>query len=158
MTLRRATAALVPLLLWSTGAAALVDPHDDGNPSRCLSCHTRAITAEDARRGDLSLLKESIDEVCLICHLEKDCCVTGQRHEGRDISLGVTHPSDLDARSVPRTARPKTLPLQDGRITCATCHLHDRQKPADYKLVRMVRIKDTGIDWSPLCLDCHPTY
>jgi hypothetical protein len=54
--------------------------------------------------------------------------------------------------------RPKTLPIQNGRITCNTCHLHDRRKPVDFHLVRMVVIQDTGVDWTPLCRDCHDRY
>ena len=53
---------------------------------------------------------------------------------------------------------PEALPLFDGFITCATCHFWRRgnnPKPKDYKLVRLVEITSTGIDWTPLCQDCH---
>jgi len=145
-------------LLGASGASALLNPHDESVPNRCLSCHTKVITPEDARQGNYFLLRDSIDGLCLICHLKQDCCTIGQSHSALPGYIGISHPSDLDARSISRASRPKTLPLQDDRITCATCHLHDRQKPKDYEMVRLVVIKDTGVDWTGLCHDCHENY
>lgn len=147
--------ALFAVLLCPIAVFAIDDPHDEVNPDRCLSCHSKLIGPEGARDGELYLLKDTIDGLCLICHLKEECCRTGQAHQALPGYIGHSHPSDLDVREVDRASRPQTLPLQRDRITCSTCHLHLRRKPADYKLVRMVTIKDTGVDWSALCADCH---
>jgi hypothetical protein len=150
--------AFFAVLLQAVCALAIMNPHDENVASRCLSCHTREMGLATATPGSPFLLRDSIDGLCLICHLKQDCCTIGQNHSAQPGYIGVSHPSDLDVRSIRRASRPKTLPLQNDRITCYTCHLHDRQKPADYKLVRLVRIKATGVDWSALCHDCHVEY
>lgn len=139
-------------------AHAVADPHGGAGEARCLSCHSRVIQAEDARAGRFYFLRESIEGVCLICHVKEECCRIGQRHEGEPLWIGVSHPSDIPADEVKPTSRPKSLPLQDGKITCNTCHVHDRRKPVDYKLLRIVVVKDTGVDWTGLCADCHADY
>lgn len=150
--------AVLASLVSAVSARALVDPHNEGVPDRCQRCHVRVPTAEESRAEDYHLLGETIDATCLRCHVKTDCCTVGQRHMLKDGFIGISHESDVDVARVPAAMKPKTLPLQDRKITCNTCHFHDRQKPQDYKLVRLVAFKATGIDWTPLCADCHPSY
>lgn len=151
------TAALV---LAAFSAQALIDPHDEGDPRRCGSCHTPAIRTQPVRDGEYHLLTETVDGVCLVCHRKEECCRVGQEHQDRRLQpgIGITHPSDLPVAEVPAAQRPRTLPVFGGRITCNTCHYHDRRRPADYKLVRLVVIRNTGVDWTHLCADCHDGY
>lgn len=53
---------------------------------------------------------------------------------------------------------PATLPLCDGYITCLTCHYRDKPEGADYKRIRIVKIKGDQADWAGLCRDCHPRH
>jgi hypothetical protein len=69
--------------------------------------------------------------------------------------IGFSHPSDLEARTIRSDFMPKTLPLQDGKLTCNTCHFHRRPEGTDYKLVRLVEYTDNGVEWTILCRDCH---
>lgn len=142
-------------LLGASPAAAIIDPHTAA-PDGCLRCHRLVPTAAESRSGDYRLLEETIDATCLRCHVKTECCDLGQRHVEKPLSIGVSHPSDLDLSKVPRSERPKTLPVHDDKITCNTCHLHQRQTPRDYKMVRLVVFRGSGIDWTPLCSDCHP--
>ena len=153
---RGATAALVTalalLLGASPGLAAVPDPHvDTADLSSCLLCHVPGF--EDASAGDYALLEDSIDAVCLRCHVKTECCTIGQKHLG--VFIGNSHPSDLDARDLKRESSPETLPLQDGRLTCNTCHFHRRPAGRDYKLVRLVEFTGDGVQWTTLCQDCH---
>ena len=150
--------AFFAVILQALFALALINPHDENAAGRCLSCHTREMVLATGAPGNPLLLRDSIDGLCLICHLRQDCCKTGQEHSALPGYIGHSHPSDLDVRSISRASRPKTLPLQNDRITCNTCHLHDRQKPDDYKLVRLAQIKATGVNWTALCHDCHGEY
>ncbi len=152
------TILAVLLALTAMSAPAIVDPHDESDPQRCRSCHTQAIHDPDRREGEYHLLTASVDGVCLICHRKEECCRVGQEHLEKLFLGEHTHPSDLRVSRVGREHRPRTLPVHDGRITCNTCHLHDRGKPEDYKLVRLVISKRTGVDWTPLCHDCHDDY
>jgi len=154
----RLMAAMIITLFLVLPASAIINPHDPNDPDRCRSCHTPEI--HEVKAGDYSyyLLKDSVDDVCLICHKKQDCCVIGQEHLKKLFIGKHPHPSDLPTIGVPKVHFPKTLPLQDDRITCNTCHLHNRQEENGYKLVRMVIVNETGVDWTPLCADCHGDY
>ena len=148
------------LILLGTGqlARAIMDPHDPDNPLRCRSCHTEAIHQERTDTTNYHLLTDTIDGVCLICHIESDCCVLGAEHQ-RQLYLGKhSHASGQHVDDLPRAHRPNTLPLFNDLVTCNTCHYHDRNRPRDYKLVRLAVVSDTGVDWTPLCHDCHDEY
>jgi len=143
------------MLLLAAPGMALVNPHDPDDPDRCRSCHTAGIHDRKAGDYDYYLLADSVDDVCLVCHKKSDCCLLGQEHLDR-LAIGEhTHPSDLASSAVARENRPHTLPLQDGRITCNTCHGHDRDESNNYKLLRIVEVSRAGVNWDRLCADCH---
>lgn len=148
---RTALFAVVLLCAAVPRATAVTNPHVDGDSS-CLSCHVQGF--ETANEYDYSLRGESVDSVCLRCHEKAECCTVGQKHMEIGF-IGISHPSDLDARKIQRASLPKTLPLQDGKMTCNTCHFHRRPAGRDYKLVRLVTFTDTGAQWTRLCQDCH---
>ncbi len=147
--------AMVMILSGSLKTAAITNPHQDADDkSTCLFCHVKAFeTAEAGKRGS-TLLEDTIDAVCLRCHVKTECCTIGQKHMG-GLFIGYSHPSDLETSKIRKEFLPKTLPLQDGKMTCNTCHFHRRQAGRDYKLVRLVVFKDTGVEWTNLCVDCH---
>lgn len=154
----RLTILAACLLGVPSAAFAIVNPHDTGDPKRCDSCHT-----SDAREKDCGaetnycLLTATVDGVCQICHRKTECCEVGQEHMGRG-DLGHSHPSGMEVDGLSSTHAPLTLPVHLGRITCNTCHLHERSSFRDYKMVRIVRVSDRGVDWTGLCKDCHPSY
>ena len=143
------------MLAGALEAFAVTNPHiDTADSSSCLLCHVPGFETADTDAGDFALLEETIDALCLTCHVKAECCVIGQKHMG-GIFIGYSHPSDLDARQVRREYLPKTLPLQAGTLTCNTCHFHRRPEGRDYKLVRLVEFTDDGVEWRNLCEDCH---
>ncbi len=143
---------------WPGLGSATVDPHDPALEDRCSHCHLACI-AEPARpTGQLCLVADTPDGTCLACHSSGDCCQTGQSHQGRVTDLGNSHPSDIPLAEVSPDQRPRRLPSFAGRITCNTCHLHDRRPTGDYKLLRVVAVRPTGVDWTALCTDCHASY
>lgn len=153
---RGAAAALVfaaaLLLPASAGRAAVANPHvAAGDRTACLFCHVPGF--ETADPGDAALLEDTVEAVCLRCHVKTQCCAIGQQHTG--VFIGYSHPSDLDAGDIKRESLPKTLPLQDGRLTCNTCHFHLRPEGRHHKLVRLVEFAGDGVQWTVLCQDCH---
>lgn len=124
---------------------AIINPHLP--PDSCDSCHVRLPTKEEAAAGNYRLLKESIDGTCRICHPPM-CCEVGSLHT-------FNHPSDFDKWDRTRFRRPKTLPLHNGKITCATCHFHLKKDGPTYRMVRIVQRDRGGIQWIYLCRDCH---
>ena len=96
-----------------------------------------------------------MDGICLTCHIKEECCKPGLAHLPK-LHLGMkSHPSDIEARGIPQAYYPRTLPIHHGRITCRTCHLHTKEKPGGYKMLRLVTITNEGVDWTVLCQDCH---
>jgi hypothetical protein len=144
------------LLLLPGGAAAVVNPHDTSEPQYCLNCHTAEIYEKTCDEGQgYCLLAGSVDAVCLMCHIKEDCCRVGQEHLPRLYLGHKSHPTDLDTGEITRAYVPESLPVHQGRITCRTCHLHRRERPEGYKMLRLVDVKGTEIDWTVLCHDCH---
>jgi hypothetical protein len=143
--------AMTGLLLGSAGTAAagILDPHRE--PARCFSCHRDVPEEGSVRAGDLALLAPTIDETCAICH-GAVCCEPAARHRN--------HPTSIDRWNDRNFRRPRTLPLFDGYITCATCHLHRyRDQPGNRLLLRIVKeLGDDKYDWTELCHDCHTDY
>jgi hypothetical protein len=133
------------LLVLASKSSSIINPHI--KPEPCDSCHTKIPSPED---NEFFLLKDSIDETCHVCH-EKTCCKPGSLH-------GANHPSNIRDWDWKVMKRPKTLPLFGGYITCSTCHLHSKPEGKSHKMVRIVKVDDTGIDWDGLCLDCHQNY
>lgn len=147
--------AVMLVLAATPQALAVENPHiDTADNSSCLLCHVPGYETADTDAGDFALLEETIDALCLTCHIKTECCVIGQKHMG-GIFIGYSHPTDIDANRIQREYLPKTLPLQAGTMTCNTCHFHRRPEGQDYKLVRLVDFTDNGVEWTNLCQDCH---
>lgn len=123
--------------------AGIANPH--GNPSSCASCHTKVPTSEEASAGSYSLRGNSIDETCCICHVTRCKPIDGTKN----------HLSNINRWNREEMRAPATLPLYGGYITCLTCHYREKPDGADYKRVRIVKIKGGKVDWAGLCRDCH---
>jgi nitrate/TMAO reductase-like tetraheme cytochrome c subunit len=136
--------------------AEVVDPHDTAQPKFCLNCHTEDVYAKNCNENEgYCLLAGSVDGLCLTCHIKEECCKPGLEHY-KKLHLGMrNHPTDVAGSDIPSAYRPSTLPLQQGRITCRTCHLHTRAATGDYKMLRLVKKTNQGVDWTVLCHDCH---
>ncbi|HEY6000975.1 MAG TPA: hypothetical protein VI078_16945 [bacterium] len=137
-------------------AADIASPHDEEKPRVCLNCHTEEIYAKACGGSEgYCLLAGSVDGLCLTCHIKAECCKPGLAHLPKLYVGSRSHPSDVPAAEIPRAYRPATLPLFNDRITCRTCHLHKRERPVGYKMLRLVTVSEKGVDWTPLCHDCH---
>ena len=142
---------LVALLFlpWPARAGELdeiASPH--GDPSSCPACHTDVSASGEAAGGRYSLRGDSIDETCCICHITKCKPIEGKWN----------HPSNINRWDREEMTVPATLPLYDGYITCLTCHYRDKPEGADYKRIRILKIKGDQADWAGLCRDCHPRH
>lgn len=150
--------AIVASLVFASAAAAIINPHiDTADRTSCEMCHKKGFDPSKVREGDYFLLESTIDAVCLRCHIKTECCVIGQKHSD-PVFIGASHLSDLEASSVNKQSLPRTLPLQEDKITCNTCHSHSKPSGRGYKMVRLVTFKDTGVEWTALCADCHRNY
>ena len=148
--------AAITMHAMSCDATEIASPHTTDEPKVCLNCHTREIYAKicDESAG-FCLLAGSVDGLCLTCHIKEECCKPGLEHLPR-LHLGQkSHPTDVQIGEIPDAYRPRTLPIYKNRITCGTCHLHRRERSGGYKMLRLVRITNQGVDWTPLCKDCH---
>jgi len=142
---------LLSLVLFCGNSVAIVNPHYDDES--CGSCHLKLPEKGTDGSLDYNFLGEEVDPTCMICH-EKNCCTIAGPHE-------TTHASGIDRWDEEKYGRPEKLPLSDDFITCATCHFWRRSnnpKPDDYKLLRLVQIGSTSVDWTNLCADCHKDY
>jgi len=88
----------------------------------CGTCHG----SHKAKKGATSL-KKPIAELCIDCHRER---IAPNEHK-----VGVVPP-----------VNPQTLPLQDGKITCVTCH-----NPHQNEHGSLLRLPERE-----LCSSCHP--
>ena len=150
--------AIVASLFFSSASAAVINPHiDTADRTSCEMCHKKDFDPNKVREGDYFLLESTIDAVCLRCHIKAECCVIGQKHSD-PLSIGNSHPSDLEASRVNKESLPRTLSLHEDKITCNTCHFHRKPSGQEYKMVRLVTFKDTGVEWTALCADCHSKY
>ncbi|HEY5997394.1 MAG TPA: hypothetical protein VIU29_10255, partial [Candidatus Deferrimicrobiaceae bacterium] len=89
----------------------------------------------------------SIDDTCHICH-RKMCCDMTSLHS-------FDHKSNFNDWNTAKYKAPKTLPLQNGYITCNTCHFHSQTSDPALKMVRIARRTASRIEWAELCKDCH---
>lgn len=143
----RVAFALFLALTPCSWANAIINPHDKDS---CPSCHLKLPDKRANGVTDYNFLAVDIDPTCLICH-EDACCTIAKPHHS-------THASGIDRWDRAKYGAPKQLPLSKGYITCVTCHFWRRSNnpaPEDYKLVRLVDIRPTGVDWTALCHDCH---
>jgi hypothetical protein len=153
-------AAIIAASLWfrpaEPAAADQANPHDTAKPGYCLNCHTESIYRHDCDDpAGFCLLANSVDGLCLLCHIKEDCCRLGREHQSQLYIGRLRHPSDVDVSDVKRAYLPRSLPTHNGRITCRTCHLHTRRLSGDYKMLRIVKISGDAVDWAVLCADCH---
>lgn len=156
VVLAAAMVCVSALMVRNGVAAGIVNPHDSAQPKFCTNCHTKDVYSKicDEIEG-YCLLGGSVDAICLICHVKEDCCKPGLENL-LGLHLGMfSHPSDVETRDVPEEYYPKTLPIQHGRITCLTCHLHTRPASGGYKMLRLVTITGDRADYTVLCHDCH---
>jgi predicted CXXCH cytochrome family protein len=120
----------------ATEGEPVLDPHR--NPDRCAACHTSA----SAGRGDLQF-DGNVSRLCRSCH-------DGQT------AIRETHPAGV-APSAAMTI-PAGFPLDDGRLTCISCHdvaqdckAGSPDAAAGYKLLRGQSASRPSL----LCLACH---
>lgn len=143
---------LVPALLFvaalfATSAFAADSPH--ASMDACPACHTAIPSPEDVRAMEYRLTRATIDETCKSCHPDAACA----------LGLGrVVHPSGIDTWDPAVCDGPKSLPLFEGRIGCATCHFHLKPVGDDFKMVRNVTFYDGQPEFTRLCADCHEDY
>lgn len=149
-----------------------VNPHRTHGPglasatTGCGFCHTPRRTAEGAWSPG-GALRAPAARLCVNCHtMHADPAPRGH--------LGAVVPQNAESQAphaVSSIGLPpggeQVLPLDDGRITCATCH---NPHPADASLagyfsnarwaVRSTAAADEGkalrLDYATLCRYCHP--
>ena len=78
------------------------NPH--GDPTQCNACHLEAAEEQRPLRFD-----GNISRLCQSCH-------DGQR------ATREVHPVDILPTEVTRQKIPSSFPLDDGRVSCRTCH------------------------------------
>ncbi len=136
--------ALSPLVLGMYGFA---NPHV--GQETCGECHIRVPTQEEAASGYYALLGATIDDTCMRCHEDRSCSLGSWR---------IRHPSGVREWDEQVASAPVSLPLYEGRIACATCHLHRKPEVTDYKMLRNVKVDGEKIDATDLCGDCHAQF
>ncbi|HEY5997392.1 MAG TPA: hypothetical protein VIU29_10245 [Candidatus Deferrimicrobiaceae bacterium] len=141
----------VPLLfvaaLFATPVFAAVNPHI--SMDACPACHTAIPSPEDVLVEEFRLTRPTIDETCRTCHPVTACA----------LGLGlVVHPSGIRTWNTAVCNGPKSLPLYEGKIGCATCHFHLKPVGEDFKMVRNVTFLDGQPEFTRLCADCHEDY
>ena len=114
------------------------------NPHPMEPCAWSGCHAVEPIGGEVLLHEDSIDNTCCICHSGK-CSLTE----------GNNHASNINRWDTREFRRPRSLPLYNGYITCLTCHFRIKPDGADYKMVRIVTIRENGVAWEELCRDCH---
>jgi len=78
------------------------NPH--GDPALCLSCHTTVAAGRDNLRFD-----GNVSQLCQSCH------------DGRRAAR-ETHPVDLAPSVATLQKIPSDFPLENGKLTCLSCH------------------------------------
>jgi predicted CXXCH cytochrome family protein len=151
--MKRTTFILV-MLLSSTAALAVDDPHGVTNSIDCGQCHIAHQTLGD-------ILVESTDglvsTLCLSCHSPGGWVPMSKELSPAEIAdpgvSGTSHAWDVPAVNANRGALAPQDPAlighlaSDGSITCASCHdPHSNTTPPFLRL-------DNSAD--ALCLDCH---
>ena len=140
--------ALITVLLSPTTCRSeVINPHLDEHS--CQSCHSRVPDPQDIQAGEFFLLGPSIDETCGQCHVafvDQD----GHGSYGHPTGMKITDPRVL----------PLSLPLNQGFITCKTCH-HCIAAERGYTFA-LLRLADSAHSLdkqrTELCRDCHKGY
>lgn len=102
------------------GAAASLQAQDHG---QCTNCHAQGVIDDQAV---MATIRPALPELCINCH-------QARLDQGEHV---------INIRPV--TARPSTLPLLNGMVSCTTCHDPHAKGPAQLRL-----------NAAQLCQDCH---
>lgn len=148
-------AAVAAALLLAETPPLEADPHAPlRDQARCPTCHE--VTGGEV---EPDAFVAPVLELCTACH-------------GLD-RLGRSHPYGVEpARSRLKIEPPQDFPLEDGRISCGTCHrphaewasrepCFSRQEPVLVGGVRWYRTyllrvpARPGAGFTPLCQSCH---
>lgn len=135
------------LLLPVGGHANDINPHL-GEDS-CQACHSKVPSPLEVEAGEYFLLKDSIDETCGQCH---------KLYIGQDSHTSTGHPTGI--KMALSQDQPFSLPLNDGYITCKTCHrcIADISGPT-FAMLRISNTFDSSDEErSELCRQCHKGY
>ena len=120
------------------GKPSAGNPH--GDPALCSACHTSDAGGRDALSFG--------GNVWLLC---KSC------HDGR-LAAREGHPVDLKPSAAVLETIPSSFPLQDGKLTCLTCHdvasLCRTARPADARRRSFLRGSPES-DLMAFCFYCH---
>lgn len=164
--LRSGVLVLLLLALALTRAPADVAP--PANPHQifsaagsCAGCHAYFSGTMDPHSFVVEILG-----ICMKCHSKED--------------LGRSHPVGVDPGSSPTTiGEPAELPLEDGKVSCGSCHnphmaflsttrayqsqrvtylqQEGRTEIPWYKTI-FLRMSDPIKGFEPLCVACHKDY
>ncbi len=150
------------------------NPHNlAANPKSCLHCHNKStITTEEKKLKRIqSTHKLKLEEEnCNQCHIMDDGIQSKEPRFKKSISelcttpchgkaLGLNHPVEV----VPDFIMPGLLPLDNGEITCGTCHNpHSSPTIKTKSLLGWKKRKSYFLridnSYGELCRVCHPDY
>ena len=119
-------------------AEAIKNPH--GDPAACSTCHNSAA----GRRSNLRF-DGNVSQLCRSCH------------DGLH-AAGEAHPVDLVPSEMMAGRIPRQFPLENGMLTCSTCHDVARQcktsRPAAGPQRDFLRGTELSHSWE-FCFNCH---
>ncbi len=164
--LRSGVLVLLLLALALTRAPADVAPPTNphqifSGAEACVGCHAYFGGTMDPHSFVVEIL-----EICMKCHTQT--------------KLGLSHPVGVDPSRSPTTIDvPAELPLEDGKVSCGSCHnphmaflsrtrayqdqpvtylqQEGRTQTAWYKTIYL-RMSDPIKGFEPLCVACHQDY
>ncbi|MBN1343787.1 MAG: cytochrome c3 family protein [Phycisphaerae bacterium] len=146
---RRGLALAISLLALVPARRGMAQLEPDSRRA-CAICHLEWV--DSFQRTGVSLLIERptkpvapSSSMCLSCH---DGSVVDSRRR-----VWLDHSHKTDVKPPPGMNVPAILPLEDGKITCRTCHTAHAGKGSDHlDAAFFLRIPD---DASQLCVACH---
>jgi len=143
-------AALVLLAGISPRASAQIVIRSNNASRDCTTCHVEWNDSFDKPKSHPLIdkpLKALVaeEDTCLGCH---DGSVADSR---RDVWLDHNH--TINKPPTPGMAVPSNLPLQNGNITCRTCHTA-HANPGNENITNTIFLRMSN-DASQLCLSCH---
>lgn len=141
-----------------TGGDTVLNPHKVAQVAAtgaqtCIFCHTRVPNiADDGTRHGEALLRNDVTQVCLGCH-KPHADPSPRGHLGAALTETVR----------PEGAVQALLPVEAGRVTCATCHNPHPPglfPPGSAQEARSADAADANLNLrlqrAALCLACHP--
>ena len=167
---------VIAVLAAALAAAALVaqdtgpppNPHEPlDQADACPDCHYYWTDKEGRRELVPGEYVASIPEICWVCHPQE--------------KLGRSHPIGVDpTESQPVVEVPEGIPLEDGRVSCGSCHaphgehlattmsfpvqapfvtIGEGENAINYYKTYFLRIPgDPAEGFTPLCHSCHPEF